>query len=219
MKTNILLFSILLGLSSTFLACKDTEREAGEVEILEERDPDLYEDDGAMDGGFGSYDANRDNQWDENEFSESYQAEFSGYDADISGNLNNEEFSRANFKNADSNRDNNISREEWQEGYLNTYGEYASEDDFTRFDIDENDQLSETEWNQGFSRSNWFRTYDRDQNNSVSMEEWISANFKRWDRNNDGVLDRQEFQTYNRVMMGNNSGKTDINSRNNSENK
>lgn len=200
MKRFILVFTFLFTVSSSFLACKETEREVGETEILEQEEETEVLEDGAMDDGFGTFDANRDNRWDENEFSESYQGEFSGYDADASGDLNNEEFTGATFRSTDIDRNNSINREEWDEGYNSVYGDYANEDGFDLFDTDKSGDLSDSEWNEGFRQSNWFTSYDADRNSSVSNQEWTRANFSNWDRNDDNFLDQQEYQSYNLGM-------------------
>lgn len=203
MKKPIYLFSLLFMLGVSLMSCRDEARETDTLD--DDINTTVTEPTTTTDDSFAQYDTNRDNQWDENEFSQSYQSEYSGYDRDASGDLNNEEFSGATFRSTDRNRDNTISRQEWDEGYNNTYGDYTNQDDFDRFDTDQSGDLSDTEWNQGFGQSNMFSTYDEDQNNSVSMQEWTRANFSRWDRNGDGYLDQQEFQEYNRAMMQNNN--------------
>lgn len=200
MKRQIIILAFLFMASNVFLACKDTEREADEVEIIEEDLETERTDDGAMDGGFGNYDENRDDQWDENEFSEAYQANFSGYDDDTTGDLNEEEFAAATFRSTDLNRDNSIDRQEWDEGYSTSFGDYAESEDFDRFDTDRSGGLSDTEWSTGFAESEWFSSYDADQDKTVNEGEWTRANFSRWDKNGDGFLSKEEFETYNRVM-------------------
>lgn len=206
MKRPILILSFLFTLSSVLWACRDAERDGQEVEIMEERDTEFYEEDGAMDGGFGAYDANMDNQWDENEFSEAYQADFSGYDAQTWEDLNNDNFYEATFRDVDRNWDSIVDRDEWDAGYDDNFGEYVDRGDFDRFDTDQSGDLSTEEWTQGFSQSDWFTSYDTDQNRAISSEEWTRANFSRWDRNGDGVLDQQEFQAYNRARQNMESG-------------
>lgn len=217
MKRLILIFTFLFAVSSSFTGCRDNERGSEEVDIMEEdRGTEDFEGQGAMDGGFGTYDTNRDNQLDEDEFGESYQEDFAGYDADTSGDLNDQEFSQATFRSADRDRDNSLNREEWDSGYRTTFGDYTNDEDFDRIDRDRSGTLSDAEWNQGFEESDMFGTYDADRNNSVSQQEWTRTNFSRWDRNGDGVLDQQEFQAYNQAMMGSNDmGNNNPNSQNN----
>lgn len=200
MKRQIIILALLFTASNFLLACKETEREAEEVEIIEEDREMERVDDGAMDGGFGSYDANRDDQWDENEFSEAYQADFSGYDDDTTGDLNEEEFAGATFRSTDLNRDNSVDRQEWDEGITTSFGDYAKKEDFDRFDSDRSGGLSDAEWSTGFAQSNWFTSYDADQDKAVNAGEWTRANFSRWDKNGDGFLSKEEFETYNRIM-------------------
>lgn len=209
MKRNILLLALLITASGVFQSCRDTERETGDTEILEDEvktNPGTMD---AVDDGFGAFDTNTDDQWDENEFSEAYQSDFSGYDSDASGDLSSEEFSGATFRSTDRNQDNTISRDEWDAGRSDNFGNYAASEDFDRFDTDQSQDLSASEWNEGFRDSEWFSSTDTDRNNTVSDEEWTRANFSRWDRNGDGVLDRQEFQTYDRMMRntGNNQNR------------
>ncbi|NJW55566.1 hypothetical protein, partial [Salinimicrobium oceani] len=96
-----------------------------------------------------------------------------------------------------------ISRQEWDEGFNNSFGDYANQDDFDRFDKDRSGDLSNTEWNEGVAGSNWFGTFDEDQNSTISNQEWARRDFAAWDINKDGKLDQQEFQSYNSSKRNN----------------
>ncbi|NJW52351.1 hypothetical protein [Salinimicrobium oceani] len=201
MKKSIFLSALfLMGMS--LVSCKNEERE---TTVDEEINPTMTETETMTNDGFAEYDANSDSQWDENEFTESYQGEFSGYDADTSGDLNNEEFVAATFITTDRNRDSSITREEWDAGFRNNYGSFVSEEDYSKFDTDKSGDLSNEEWNVAFTKTTWFTKLDADQNKTVSSEEWNKANFSRWDRNGDGFLNRQEFQAYNQARMSGNN--------------
>lgn len=214
MKKLFYLPGIIFMAAVTLMSCRNENRQADDLDD----DVTVTETETMRNDGFTQYDTDRDDRWSENEFSESYQREFSGYDRDTSGDLNNEEFTAATFRSIDRDRNNTISRQEWDEGYNNDFGDYANQDDFDRFDTDRSGDLSDTEWNEGFRESNWFGTYDEDQNQTVSSQEWNRAAFSRWDSNNDGYLDRQEFEAYNRAM-GNNTMNSGNMNQNNSQNR
>ena len=202
MKKIIKLPVIFIMAAAALISCRNETRQADDLDD----DINTTTTTGTLqDDGFAQFDTDRDDRWNENEFSESYQAEFSGYDTDTAGSFNQEQFSAATFRSVDRDRNNSISRQEWDEGYNNSFGDHVNQDDFDRFDTDQSGDLSDAEWNEGFRESNWFGTYDQDQNQTVSRQEWNRANFSRWDRNGDGYLDRQEFDAYNRAMAGNNS--------------
>lgn len=201
MKKSNFLPGILLMAGLTLMSCRNENREADDLEDTEITP--VTETETTIDNSFAQYDANRDDQWDENEFSESYQGNFSGYDSfdnDSSGELNTKEFYIATFRTIDRDGNQSINRQEWDEGYNNSFGDYSDEEDFDIFDTDQSGDLSESEWDQGFTKTTWFVTYDVDKNETVSNQEWTKANFSAWDTNNDGFLNEQEFQAYNKAM-------------------
>lgn len=198
MKRCFLAFTFLFALGSSFTACKDAEREVEEPEIVEERmETDVFEE-GVMDEGFGAYDANEDDMLDENEFGESNATSFTEWDEDGDSAYNDEEFYGSTFGVADANDDDMIDETEWNEGRNNLYGDYAGENDWDVFDKDEDGLLNSDEWNEGFADSEWFNEFDENDDELVDSNEWNSGLFDDWDANDDGFLDEEEYDKYNR---------------------
>ncbi len=196
MKKMILLFTFLFAFSSSFISCRDAEKpETDElVEADEITDAGTEE---VIDEGFGEFDANGDNRWDENEFAQSNNVGFAQWDQDNNGSLNDDEFYHTAFGFNDMDDDDRLSQDEWNSGYNNMFGNYTNQEDFNAFDQNQDGFLDSNEWNSGFSDSDWFNTFDEDKNKLVDENEWSGGLFNEGDANDDGFWDQNEYNRYN----------------------
>ena len=141
------------------------------------------------------YDENGDGTLDLNEVSKTYVNHFHFWDSEGDGYLTRQEFYDIQFYNADSDYNTEISLEEWNEGYLRMFGNWANKD-FSAFDEDKNGKLSWNEWNKFFEESEWFETYDTNSDNLITEQELNEGYFGDWDLNDDGKIDEDEFNNY-----------------------
>lgn len=70
----------------------------------------------------------------------------------------------------------------------------AHAQDFGEWDVDDNGSLSRAEFEPGIGTTGWFRQWDADRNAMLAEAELASGVFRLFDRNDDGVLDRQEWE-------------------------
>ena len=145
---------------------------------------------------FAHYDTNDNGSLDVQEVSETYPDNFTDFwDTDGDGFLSKEEFYSTTLKNTDIDMDEHVSEDEWSDGYTSMYSNWA-EDSFSMFDESQNAFLNVDEWNQIFSESQWFETYDADNDTNVTEEEWDTGVFGDWDTDDDGQIDEDEFYKY-----------------------
>lgn len=192
MKKFILLTALSILISSSFTSCRD--KTEGNEEVLEEEN-EVFENEVTNDWG-GEYDLNDDGLWDSEEFGDAYDEDWTTWDADGDGFLNDDEFYDTSYEWIDADDDDLLSEDEWNEGYKNLYGDYAGEEDFDVFDKDEDGFLNSDEWLEGWNDSDWFSDYDLDDDGLVDNDEWDDGLFGLWDENDDGYWDEEEYNTY-----------------------
>lgn len=145
---------------------------------------------------FGDFDSNSDNVIDRDEFSGIYSANFSNWDADMNGDLDDREFYDNTFNRLDADMDGMLGDMEWNEGFDNVYGDYLGTRDMDQFDENGDRMISSEEYYSGFSQSDFYGSYDTNSDNSIDADEFNESVFGIWDENGDGSLDNSEFDKY-----------------------
>lgn len=145
---------------------------------------------------FDTADANEDGSLDQNEFNEAYSDVYSEWDHNQDGVVSDYEFYETQFNRLDQNGDRNLSAQEWNRGYDNVYGDYLESNDFSRYDVDNNDNISSTEFYDGFRDTDFYDSYDINRDGQLDMDEINEGVFNHMDANQDGTLDRNEYDSY-----------------------
>lgn len=145
---------------------------------------------------FNSADANRDGSLDRSEFNDSYYDAFSEWDHNQDGVVSDYELYETQFNRLDQNGDRNLSMEEWDRGYNDIYGDYLESNDFSRYDVDDNDNISSEEFYESFRNTDFFNSYDINRDGVLDRDEINEGVFSNMDKNQDGTLDRNEYDTY-----------------------
>lgn len=196
MKKAVLLFSIFLTFSFSFTSCRDNVPEANEVVQDDfETEDEIYDDEIGM-NTFEDNDLDDDGLWDSDEFGEAYEEDWSTWDADGDGFLDENEFYDTSYGWVDADNDGLIEEEEWVESYDVLYSDYAAVDDFDAYDLDDDGFLDENEWVEGWNESDWFNDYDLDDDELVDNDEWNDGLFGIWDEDDDGFWDEDEYASY-----------------------
>lgn len=193
MKKIILLFTFLFTLSSSFISCRDNAE--GADEVLEDEN-EVFEDEVAVNDWGGEYDLNDDGLWDSDEYGEAYEEDWTSWDANSDGFLDDSEFYNTSYSWVDANDDELIDENEWNEGYNNLYGDYGAMEDFGEYDLNDDNFLDTDEWFEGWGDSDWFNDYDVNDDELVDNDEWDDGLFGLWDDDNDGFWDEDEYNTY-----------------------
>ena len=169
MKRTIFLLTFLFTLSSAFTSCRDNnEAENGVAE--DELNTDALEDEPEVAEGFAEFDQDDDSRWNEEEFTASNTRGIAEWDENQDDSLDQNEFYTATFNTVDVNRDSNLDETEWNEARENRYGDYIAEDDWDLFDANDDNMIDSEEWNTGLADSEWFGTYDADDNEFIDDE-------------------------------------------------
>lgn len=151
---------------------------------------------------YNDYDVNRDGGIDSDEFGERYSDTFNNYDINRDGSVDDREFYDASFNRLDRNGDRNLSQEEWQEGYDNIYGEYMDSEDFAQYDTDGNENVSNEEFYGSMRSTDYYSSYDANQDGGLDRDELNQGIYNQWDRNQDGRIDQSEFDGFNSYYQG-----------------
>ena len=144
---------------------------------------------------FSDFDENSDGTLDINEVPNIYADNFSEWDTDDNGSLNEDEFLSTTFNFTDADDDSGVDEDEWNMGFDTTFGNFVG-DDFATFDSDADGVLDEEEWNSVFSESAWFGDFDTNDDAMLEETEFDEGLFGEWDTNDDDTIDEDEFNVF-----------------------
>ena len=192
MKKLILLFAFLFTISSSFTSCRNKVEEENTVA----EDELATQDEEVETTEWEENDMNDDGMWGSDEYADAYEEDWSNWDSNSDGNLDDNEFYDTSYGWVDSDNDELINEEEWDEGFNNLFGDYGTEEDFTEYDVNNDGSLDEDEWFQGWGDSDWFNDFDANDDSYVDNNEWETGLFDNWDENDDGSWNEDEYNAY-----------------------
>lgn len=109
--------------------------------------------------------------------------------------LDDEDFLVSTFNIWDVDEDNQLTEEEWIIGFDYYFGNYV----ISAYDVvDENDDdlISYEEYYNVLNDTEFYRDWDLNEDNIIHEEELTAGVFERWDLENDGVLDVDEYAAF-----------------------
>ncbi|HEV7348398.1 hypothetical protein [Telluribacter sp.] len=120
-------------------------------------------------------------------------SQFKEWDTNGDGYVEDTEYRAGQYKSWDSNQDNQVDRNEW-----NTSASMYGRDTvgWANWDIDASEFLNDEEYTAGFNREGWYKTWDTNGDNRLSDREFSDGLFKQFDKNGNGQLDSDEYQSY-----------------------
>lgn len=68
--------------------------------------------------------------------------------------------------------------------------------DWDEWDANDDDQIGENEWNDGFGDTGVFNTWDSDSDGMLSDDEYMNGTFDYYDQDDNGYLDESEYGSY-----------------------
>lgn len=142
---------------------------------------------------YEDYDKNDDDKWNQAEFNSYYSEGFKDWDKNRNDKIEASEFYRTLFDEADLDDDGYVEDTEWNDGINKLFGDYADTADFDRFDKDGDNKLDTKEWKEGFQNTGWFKSFDKDGNDNLSNQELVNGLFSHFDENNNGFIDKDEY--------------------------
>lgn len=150
---------------------------------------------------FSQFDSNNDGKVDNEEFSKIFSENFNVWDGDANGILTENEFYRAIFEQVDSNSDEHLEIEEWDTGYSFVFGDFLGTPHYGQFDLDGDQKISKKEFQENIRYSDFFSFYDENSNNSIDPKELNEGVFAHWDKDGDQQVDREEYQTFGQYFL------------------
>lgn len=76
-------------------------------------------------------------------------------------------------------------------------------DYYSEWDTDANQEISETEWNEGWGTTGLFDDWDMNRDQAISEEEFGGGTYGIWDEDESGYVDENEFNTWSERWFGN----------------
>lgn len=106
--------------------------------------------------------------------------DFTNWDSNQDGYLDEDEYSGGFFKNLDGNTDGKVDETEWNDGLTNSN---VTGQSWADWDIDRDGFLNDGEYRDGYSKGSWSRAWDTDKDNRLSQDEYNTGRAMRPDGN------------------------------------
>lgn len=148
---------------------------------------------------FGDFDVNNNNMIEKSEFRTYFIDNYSG-DLKRTSDMgwDDESFYTTTYIVLDRDRNDQLIKDEWMHGYDYYYGDYLT-NDFIVYDLNHDGYLSRSEYLDALTPTTYFVTWDVDQNKYLSDMEFADAVFANWDTDDNGTLDKAEFDRFDRA--------------------
>lgn len=147
---------------------------------------------------FENWDKDSDKLIEKEEFTDKFTDEFYSAwseDADPEGIIE-EGFFRESFAGLDTDGDGFLSDEEWLVGYNYFYEDYVAYEEVGYIDTDADGMIDYDEYYDVVYDSEYFTDIDLDSDNYVSEYELAEYVFNNWDFDENGVLSRYEWNSF-----------------------
>lgn len=150
---------------------------------------------------FSDYDSNRNNTIEKEEFIDVYKNEYSeNVPMGTKTEISREDFYKMVFSELDRDRDENLNEDEWNIGLEYLYRDYLSKD-YNLTDKDENSVIDYDEYYEQAYQTDYFTYWDVDKDEYLNEDERVEAVFTAFDSNDDGLLEKSEFDRFNSFYL------------------
>lgn len=151
---------------------------------------------------FDEYDGNRDANIERNEFDQRFGQNYDRWDTNKDENIDQREFFEYTFMSLDRDRDRNLTQEEWEVGYDSMFGDFLGNRDYSRYDWDNNQKISQAEFDESLRNSYYYSDLDTNRDRKVDRNELNEQSYNRMDKNNDQKVDRSEYDAFDSFYSG-----------------
>lgn len=150
---------------------------------------------------FYDFDLNENNQIEESEFVEVFTDNFyQDWNKTDDPYLDDEAFHQVVFDVWDVDDDEFMTRDEWVRGYDYYYGNYVVVD-YEDIDLNKDNYIVYQEYYDVVGDTDFFVEWDLNRDLNISEEELAQGVFNRWDVNNDGIIDLDEFVEFDSFYL------------------
>lgn len=151
--------------------------------------------------GFSDLDLNNDNEINKLEFTEVFTDNFyQDWNKTDDEYLDDDEFHQVVYNVWDANDDRRLSEEEWTMGYDYYYGAHVIVD-YDKIDLNKDNYLVMNEFENVLTGTNFFVEWDTDKNLQIDEKELAHGVFERWDIDNSGKLEPDEFAEFDSYYL------------------
>jgi Ca2+-binding EF-hand superfamily protein len=109
--------------------------------------------------------------------------------------LDDEDFYSSVYRIWDLDNDDYMSEEEWVRGYEYYYGDYVVLE-YMDVDIDNDGFIDYDEYYGSLADTDFFMTWDANKDNYLDEEELANGVFEVWDRDDSGVIEKDEYEEF-----------------------
>lgn len=150
---------------------------------------------------FYDFDKDESNTIERDEFVEVFTANFyDDWNKTDDPYLDDEAFHQVVFDVWDVDDDDFMTRDEWTSGYDYYFGNYVVVD-YDDIDLNKDNYIVYDEYYNVIGDTDFFVEWDIDRDLNISEEELANGVFNRWDINNDGVLDLDEYVEFDSFYL------------------
>lgn len=114
--------------------------------------------------------------------------------------LDDEDFYKATFRVWDDDRNEFIDKEEWIIGYDYHYGDYVVVE-FEDIDVDNDGYITYDEYHATIEKTELYEDWDFNDNMEISQTELARNIFDRWDINQSGFIEEDEFNEFDMYYL------------------
>lgn len=152
---------------------------------------------GGQYGAFTDWNENQDDEITEDEFGTAFgeYGNFNEWDQDASGGLDETEFSGGVFENWNENNDDVWEEDEWNTWTETWFGDEADYGTWDDWDADANNELTQTEFEEGFGEYGNYGEWDANTDNQVGETEFSEGVFDLWDEDDSAGINENEWNT------------------------
>ncbi len=150
---------------------------------------------------YGDFDLNNDYLVEMNEFKKVFTTHYyNEWDSNNDQALDDEDFFVTVYDIWDTNEDEKLTKEEYIMGFDYHYGNYIVED-FAVIDANDDGVLAYSEFYDALYPSKFYEDWNLDDDDMLSENELAENVFKRWDYDNSGSIDLDEFSDFDSYYL------------------
>lgn len=145
--------------------------------------------------GTSTSDIADDGMFDTNEFNTSFASTnyYEDWDMNDDNFLDEKEFNDSYYGLWDGNKNGMLEENEWNDNVKN-FG--LTNETWNTWDANSDKKIDRNEFNTAQDDNNYYSTWDMDKNNQLTEREYTDGLFGLWDDNDDGILEKDKYDTY-----------------------
>jgi len=150
---------------------------------------------------FSGFDKNDNNYITLDEFQEAFANHYySRWNPENKETVEEDDLLRATYRMWDTDKNQNLDEEEYTIGFDHDYGNYIL-DDFENIDENHDGYIGYNEYSVALQETSFFLDWDIHKDNTINEEDIASRVFSRWDIDQSGLLEIDEFNEFKEYYL------------------